>query len=167
MKEIIYNKDNLKVDEITKSVKRAKIIIENFKNELMIVQTTNSYYLVGGHVENNESDVDCLYREIKEEMGIDFYPVIDTPFMVIRYLCKDYPNQENTEFISNYYFIKADLEVDVSNLSLTNAEKANAMKIVNVKKDDIVNILEQFLETCDKNIVVRDTLDVIKEYLKY
>ena len=70
MKEIIYNDNNLKDEDIHEWVKRAKILVVNSKDEVLIVHTDDSYYLLGGHVDGDESDNECLIREIREEAGL-------------------------------------------------------------------------------------------------
>ena len=67
---IIYNDNNLSDNEITRVVKRAKVLIENDNNEIAIAYSHNNYFFIGGHVENDEDDFVCLDREIKEETGI-------------------------------------------------------------------------------------------------
>ena len=71
MKEIIYNQYNIDENELTDIVKRSKLVVENSKGELLFVKTIDNMFLIGGHVENNESDLITLIREIKEEVGLD------------------------------------------------------------------------------------------------
>ena len=78
MKEIIYNDNTLNDEMIHEWVKRAKVLVVNSKDEILIAHTNDSYYFLGGHVENNESDYECLVREIKEEAGIDYTKVVKT-----------------------------------------------------------------------------------------
>ena len=67
MKEIIYNQYNIDENELTDIVKRSKLVVENSKGELLFVKTIDNMFLIGGHVENNESDLITLIKEIKEE----------------------------------------------------------------------------------------------------
>ena len=97
MKEIIHNNDNLNEKDCHQVIKRAKLIVENSKQELLFVIEDNNMFLIGGHVENNEPDNETLIREIKEEAGIEFNPQVDKPFLCIKYLTKNYPEvNENT-----------------------------------------------------------------------
>ena len=59
MKEIIYNEDNLNVNDINNVVERAKAIIVNSKGEILLGYGNNNYQIIGGHKENNETYKDC------------------------------------------------------------------------------------------------------------
>lgn len=167
MKEIIYNYDYLTDDDINKCVKRAKMIVENSKKELLVVYSHKNYFLIGGHVEDNESFDECIIREIKEEAGIEIPYEKRMPYFSIKYLCKDYPNNgENTKYITNYYSIKNDLIPNLDNIELTEDEKDGNFELKYIAKDEIIEVLTNSLITCTKANVVQDTIDAIKEYLK-
>lgn len=167
MKEIVYNINNLCEDDIHGWVKRAKIIVVNSKEEIILAQTNDGYYFLGGHVESNESDFDCLVRELKEEAGIDYEPKIGEPFVSIKYLLKDYPeNGVNKGYISNYYVVYEDIVFDSNNVSLTESEKEVNFKIVYIHKDKILDEVDSSLMFCKNKNVVKDTLDVLKFFLE-
>jgi 8-oxo-dGTP pyrophosphatase MutT (NUDIX family) len=167
MKEIIYNDSNLKEEEIYEWVKRAKVLVVNSKEEILIAHTNDSYYFLGGHVENNESDYECLVREIKEEAGIDYDPKINEPIVSIKYLLKDYPEVGiNKGYISNYYVIYDDLLPDPRNLNLTEGEKEGNLRMVYIHKDRILEEVVPYLDICKRKNVVRDTIDVLKYFLE-
>lgn len=166
MKEIIYNDNNIKDEDIHEWVKRAKVLVVNSKNEILIAHTDDSYYFLGGHVDGDESDYECLVREIKEEAGIDYKPVIDKPFVSIKYLFKDYPQAgTNRGYIANYYVIYDDLVPNPNNVNLTDGESAGHLRLVYIHKDKILNEVRPYLNICKKTGVVRDTLEVLEEYL--
>lgn len=167
MKEIIYNEDYLNDEDINKYVKRAKMIVENSKGELLVVYSHKNYFLIGGHVEDNESFDECIVREIKEETGAIIPYEERMPYFSIKYLCKDYPNKgENTKYITNYYSIKYDLIPNLDNTELTEDEIDGNFKLEYINKNNVVDVLTKSLNTCTKTNVVKDTIDAIKEYLK-
>ena len=167
MKTIIYNDDYLDKKDINKEVKRAKAIIINSKDELLLASTNNNYYLVGGHVEDNESDEVCLHREILEETGINLEIKDIRPYFVVEYLCKDYPNLgDNTNYIANYYVVKCDEVPNLDNVELTEGEKEGGFLLKYIHKDEVMNVLEESLNVCTKKNVVRDTIDAVSEYLR-
>lgn len=166
MKTIIYNEDYLDRKEINKTVKRAKAIIINSNNELLLAYSKKNYYLVGGHVEDNESDEVCLKREILEETGIDISISDIKPYFVVEYLCKDYPNTgDNTNYVANYYVVRCDEKPDLTKVELTESEKAGGFELRYISKDKVMSVLEEALEDCGSVNVVRDTIDAVGEYL--
>ena len=169
MKEIIHNNDNLTEKYCHNIVKRAKLIVENSKQELLFVVEDNNMFLIGGHVENNELDNNTLIREIKEEAGIDFNPNVDKPFLCIKYLTKDYPEvNENTLYITNFQSLKSDeLIPNVNNLNLTKEEQAHGFHLEYIPKEQSLLKLKEVSKTVTKvRGAVLDTIDAIEEYLK-
>ena len=71
MKQIITNKYNLTDSDMTEIVKRVKILIINSKNEILLAYSHNDYQFPGGHVEENETLIQAINREVLEETGIE------------------------------------------------------------------------------------------------
>ena len=167
MKEIIYNESNLKDDNIDEWIKRAKVIVVNSKDEILIAHTDGGYYFLGGHVDDGESDLECLIREIREEAGIDYEPNINTPLVSIKYLCKDYPNNGiNRGYISNYYVIYDDMKFNSDTVDLTEGEKAGNFRLVYIHRDNVIDEVKSYLDKCKRKNVLRDTIDVLEEFLR-
>lgn len=166
MKEIIYNENNLKEDEINRVVKRAKAIIINSRDEFLLGRGENNYQLLGGHVEDDETFEKCLKREIKEESGIEIFSPIKEAFLVIKYFNKDYPEVGvNSLYIANYYIIHCDLLPDATKMHLTDGEKRGNFSLEYIQESCILKRLEESLKSCTKENVVKDTILVIREYL--
>lgn len=164
-KEIIINNDNLSIKDITNVVRRAKILFVN-NEELTLCYSNYNYFLIGGHNDKDESDIDCLKREILEETGVEINLDNLLPFMTIKYLNKDYPvTGKNTFTMANYYVIDYKLIPNYSNMNLTTEEKEHNFKIVNINKNLIIDTLENSLEIATRKNVTLDTIKVIKEYL--
>lgn len=167
MKEIIYNYDNLELKDINKEVKRSKILIINSNNEILLGFGNENYQLPGGHVEENETFEDCIIREVKEETGIDINLKTKKPFIVIKYMCKDYPDAgENTMYIANYYTIISNQKPDLTKINLTENEKEGMFELRYIHKDSIVEELNNSLINCTRKNAIMDTLEVINEFLK-
>ena len=167
MKTILYNYDNLKEEDINRIVRRAKILIINSNDEILFAHSNNNYFFVGGRVEENETFEEGIVRETKEETGIDLPLEKREPFFNITYMNKDYPSDGvNTKSVANYYLIKCDTKPDLSKVSLTDEERVSNFKLVYIKKDKVIEELNKSLENCSNKNVVKDTIDVVKEYLK-
>ena len=123
MKKIISNKDNIKEKEITELVKRVKLLIINSNKEILLGYAHNTYQFPGGHVEDNETLIDALNREIYEEVGVRLDLDIKPIACAINYY-KDYPdigkNRKNEIY---YYLINKDIEPNMDNTSYTDSEK--------------------------------------------
>ena len=165
MKEIFYNHDNLGKEEIDETVIRVKGLLINSHDEILIGYGNKTYQFPGGHLENNESLVQGLKREIKEETGI----VLDNdnykPFIKITYYNKNYRNtNKNRENIIYYYEIRTDKEPDINNTNLDINEIEGDYIIKKIPLDKINDVLIQSIPDNEINkIVVEEMLAVLKE----
>ncbi|MBQ2946602.1 MAG: NUDIX hydrolase [Bacilli bacterium] len=167
MKTILYNYDNLKEENINRTTRRAKALIINSQDKILFAHSKNNYFFVGGRVEENETFDECIVRETKEETGIDLPLEKREPFFTITYMNKDYPSLGvNTKSITNYYLVKCDTKPDLNEITLTEEEKNNNFKLVYIHKDKALEELNNNLDNCSNKNVVRDTIEVMKEYLK-
>lgn len=99
MKEILYNYDNLTSEEIDEVVVRTKGLIVNSKNDITLGYSNKTYQFPGGHLEESESLVNCLLREIKEETGIKIVDYEIKPFEKITHYNKDYSGSGKMKYI--------------------------------------------------------------------
>lgn len=167
MKEIIYNYDYLQEDEINQRVYRAKAVLVNSNNEILLAWQRYNYQLPGGHLEENETVDHCLSREVLEETGINIPVENRKPFFVVTYYCKDYPEMgDNTKYIANYYEIETDERPDLNKINLTEEEKNGMFKLQYFAKETILEELTKSIDESTSKNVVLDTIEVIKEYLK-
>ena len=165
MKEIFYNHDNLGKEEIDETVIRVKALLINSNNEILLGYSNKTYQFPGGHLEDNESLVQGLKREIKEETGI----VLDNdnykPFMKITYYNKNYRNtNKNKENIIYYYEIRTDKEPDINNTNLDINEIKGNYVIKKISLDKLNDVLIQSIPDNEINkIIVEEMLSVLKE----
>lgn len=166
MKEVFYNYDFLDKEDINNTIKRAKLLIINSNDEILLGYGHGDYQLIGGHVENGESFDECLVREVKEETGILLPLEKRKPFLVIRHYIKNYPEVNvNSEYIHNYYMVNTNQRPNLDSISLTDYEKDGNFEFKYVKVDKIMKVLEDNLRVSTKKGVVLDTIEAVKEYL--
>src|SRR5574344_3116443 len=104
MKTIITNEFNLKDEEMTETVKRVKILLINSKNEILLGYSHHNYQFPGGHVEENETLVNTVNREILEETGISLNLKEIVPFAEAIGYYKDWPSEGKNRKIEIYYY---------------------------------------------------------------
>lgn len=161
--QVIHNEDNLTLNDANKVTLRAKLIVENNNDEILICHMGVKYFLIGGHIDNDESDEQCLTREVAEEsrVTLDFSNIL--PIASSNYINKDYPqNGDITYTNTNYYAIKYDLVPNIEMQNLTEEEKKENFKLMYIPKNEVINFLEN---TKEINATLSDTIMAIKVYL--
>ena len=166
MKEIIYNEDNLKEEDIDELVIRTKGLIINSKNEISLGYSHGTYQFTGGHLEEGESLEECLVREIKEETGIILKDYSMKPFYKTVYYTKNYHNSgKNRKNEIYFYIIKTDEVADMSNSNLDDWEKDGNYEIRVVPLDEVENVLNSTLNDNPINeVIYKEMLNVLNEY---
>lgn len=166
MKEIIYNDLNLIDIDMDEVVTRIKVLIINSKNEILLGHTEYTYQFIGGHLEENESLVDCLNREVLEETGIELNIESLEPFFRIKHYSENYHKSNKNRISEIYYFVvKTDLEPNEEKMELTEDEKKGNYKSEYISLDKVEQILIDSIPNRDINkIIVKEMLEAIKVY---
>lgn len=161
--QVIHNEDNLTLNDANKVTRRAKLIVENNSDEILICHMGVKYFLIGGHIDNDESDEQCLTREVAEESGVTLNFSNILPIASSNYINKDYPkNGDITYTNTNYYAIKYDLVPNIEMQNLTEEEIKENFKLMYIPKNEVINFLEN---TKEINATLSDTIMAIKVYL--
>ena len=164
MKETIYNYDYLTLEDITEVSIRVKALIINSNKEILLGKSDISYQFPGGHLEDNESLIEALKREVLEETGIELSDEeIGSPFYKVTYLNKEYPVKDTNRKSEIYYYaVKTDKEVDLSKVKLTeNETKHNYM----VEKMSLLSSVDIISKNDNNKVIERDMINAIEEYL--
>ena len=166
MKEIIINKDNLHDKDITEVVRRVKILLVNSNYEILLGYSHNDYQFIGGHVEDNESYIDTVNREIKEETGINLNINNIFPFAKMVGYYKNHPEQGTNRKVEIYYYeIKTDLKPDLASTKYTKNELDGNFKLEYIPLMDIEVILKENIEKYkDLRGIGKEMLELIKIY---
>lgn len=161
--QVIHNENKLTLNDANRVTRRAKLIVENNNDEILICHMGVKYFLIGGHIDNDESDEQCLTREVAEESGVTLNFSNILPIASSNYINKDYPkNGDITYTNTNYYAIKYDLVPNIEMQNLTEEEKKENFKLMYIPKNEVINFLEN---TKEINATLSDTIMAIKVYL--
>lgn len=168
MKAKIYNYDNLVDSEIDEVVVRIKALLMHANKDIILVYSHNTFQFPGGHLEDNETFIDCLLREIKEETGIVIDSYNGEPFFKISHYSKNYrgttKNRRNDIY---YYVVNTDKDVDLLNTSFDDWEKEGNFEVKTVKFDSIEHtLIDSILDGSTNKGIVEEMLEAIKEFKK-
>ena len=166
MKKIITNDYNLKEEDMTELVRRVKVLLINSKNEILLGYSHNEYQFPGGHVEENESLINAVNREIEEETGIKLNSSQTEPFACVIGYYKDWPRAGKNRKIEIYYYeIKTDEIPKLDNTKYTDSEKEGNFELRYIPIDNVENELLKNSELYeDKHGIVKEMLKVFQIY---
>ncbi len=167
MEKIIINKDNIIDEDITEVVQRAKVLIVNSQDEILLGHCYNNYQFPGGHVEDGESLIEAVNREITEETGMVLNLKDIEPFAQIVGYYKDWPqvgkNRKNEIY---YYAVKTDELPNLANTLYTAEELAGNFELKYVPLENVLTVLQDnALKHGDTEGIAQEMIDILRIYL--
>lgn len=166
MKQLITNKYNLTDSDMTEVVKRVKVLLVNSNNDVLLGYSHNNYQFPGGHVEENETLVQAVNREILEETGIELNITNIEPFACAIGYYKDWPAEGKNRKIEIYYYeVKTDEKPNLENTEYTENEKDGNFELRYIPLLDVENVLKTNAEEYgDKKGIAREMIDLFGVY---
>lgn len=160
MQKIIINQNNLSETDITEIVKRVKVLLINSNNEILLAYSHHNYQFPGGHVEDDESLLQTVKREMLEETGIDLATIDTEPFACTMGYYKDWPEKgKNRKTEIYYYEIKTDEKPNLDNTSYSEHEKDGNFELRYIPLDTVEDELRRNVE------IYPDAFGITKEML--
>ena len=166
MKQLITNKYNLTDSDMTEVVKRVKVLLVNSNNDVLLGYSHNNYQFPGGHVEENETLVQAVNREILEETGIELNITNIEPFACAIGYYKDWPAEGKNRKIEIYYYeVKTDEKPNLENTEYTENEKDGNFELRYIPLLNVENVLRTNAEEYgDKKGIAREMIDLFGVY---
>ena len=167
MKRIVINDHNLKDSDIDMKVVRVKGLMVNSKGKILLAHNNNTYQFPGGHVDEGETNDECIVREIKEETGIDVV-VEEEPFLSIITYDYDYFGRGKKVLNTIYYYrFLTDEKPNFEKTHYDELELATDFDLFYININDLESFLQKSLSSkaMDPNIG-REMLYVFDEYFK-
>lgn len=146
--KITINPDNLALDDCLQVFHKVRAIIENEKGEFVISQEGGKYIFPGGKKEENETDIDAIKREIKEETGIIFDDKNLKKILELETFYKDFYDYRTDSLRPRYtstiyYYVKCSKKINSSNMNLTSGEIKEGFKVAFINKDRLLEMLKE------------------------
>ena len=140
---------------------RVKAFIINDKKEILLALSRGGCQLPGGHLEPGEEIMHCLYRELREETGIDF----DENFT--RFFEAHYIGSDNLDSQILYHYTHSNKDFDISRTKYTDREKDYNFTLKWVPLDNLPTVLAEFKKSTDIpiNIAIIDELKMAHDAL--
>ncbi len=166
MKQIITNKYNLTDADMTEVVKRVKVLLVNSNNEVLLGYSHNNYQFPGGHVEENETLIQAVNREVLEETGMDLGIDNIEPFACAIGYYKDWPAEGKNRKIEIYYYeIKTDEKPNLENTEYTENEKDGNFELRYIPLTNVEEELRKNAEEYgDKKGIAREMIELFNVY---
>lgn len=168
MKKLVINKNNLELKDINEFVYRPRAIIINSNNEILLGFCNNTYQFPGGFLEDNETLIEGLKREILEETGILLNDKeIIKQICTIEYLNKNYPRKDNNRLTKfSYYYVVTDKKVNLNNTNYDEWEKKNNFKLKYVSISDFEKVLNETINDNQINKMIYKDMMLVFNLLK-
>ena len=168
MRTVVHNHDNLTYQDIDEVVLRARAVMINRDDEILLGYLDNTYQFPGGHVEKGEKLSETLYREVLEETGINIERKNYTPFYQVKYYSKNHDDSGVNRYIEfNYYLIYTNERYDLTKRKLDQYEIDNNYELRYIKLDELYDVLEKSINDNERNVRVYDDIkNVIKYYFE-
>lgn len=168
MKKLVINKNNLELKDINEFVYRPRAIIINSNNEILLGFCNHTYQFPGGFLEDNETLIEGLKREILEETGIllnDKEKI--KQICTIEYLNKNYPRKDNNRLTKfSYYYVVTDKKVNLNNTNYDEWEKKNNFKLKYVFISDFEKVLNETINDNPMNKMIYKDMMMVFNLLK-
>ena len=147
MEKRIIDEYNIKGEKIQETETRVKSILVNDKNEVLLGYAKNVYQFIGGHVEEKESLIETIKREIEEETGIKLN--VNEKQRPVYYYAKYMKNEENQnkKMEIYYYIMKCNKKINYNNTNYTLEEKENNFELRYIP---IPKLKQEIIENCEK-----------------
>lgn len=167
--KLIINPYNLENNDIEEHNIKARAIIINDKEELLIANYGGTYLLPGGSINYNEDIISGLIRELKEETGIDYITNELEYLCHLDYYQKNYPKRNGwakNRLITTYYYIGEFKEISKDNQTLTANELKDNFRLELIPLEELSNIIINNKTNNPRNIYFQNELLTIIKFYK-
>lgn len=168
MKEIVFNKPKLKEEEITEVLEKSRIVLRNSDDEIVLTRFGRVYFLPGGKIEQGETPVDTIKREVMEETNINVLLDDVEPFLLVKHYLRDYKLSDGTianRLINTYYFTGFTTKDNIEYFNLTIEEKHDNLRAFFASMEDAEELLKEYdKENPKATYLAIETMKVLDEY---
>lgn len=167
--EIVINESNLKDSDINDFSYKARALLIDSQNRILVANYADVYLLPGGKIDSDDTAIAAAIRELQEELGTTYVEDELTYFAEIDYYQENYLKRDGkttNRLVKTTYFIGEYKDINIRAQSLTEKEKSAGFSLELIDLDEIENIIMNFESTNPRNKYFQKELLVILELYK-
>lgn len=106
--ELVINDDNLQFNEVEEFSSKVRAILVDENNKILIANYGNVILLPGGKVDDGETILTAITRELSEELGQKYNKEELDLFVTLSYYQKNYPKRDGilqNRLVQTHYFV--------------------------------------------------------------
>ena len=146
---------------------KVRAIIMNSKGEMIVCNCHGIFLLPGGKIEEGETEVQALQREIKEELGLEFNQKEIIPFKTDVVIQKNYPKTDGTitnrEVKTHYYIIYSDQPINKNKIHLSKREEGS-FNYYYCNCNDVYKLISLESKNPGKTFFDKELLNIAHDY---
>lgn len=164
MKTIIINDNNISSDDINKFGSKARAILIK-DNKILVSHYGGVILLPGGSKNYDETPEQCIIRELKEEIGIDYNINSLKKLLILKYFQTNYPTRDNktiNRMITTHYYLGDYKGINDSTASRTENEIRDNFNLQLIEIKDLEQLLNVKGDNPRKEYFDREIREVVK-----
>lgn len=168
MEIVINDDDNLQFDEIQEFQLKARAILVDDNNRILIANYGNVILLPGGKIDDGETITEAIIRELSEELGQEYTSDELELFTTLNYYQKDYPKRDGTlqnRLVQTHYFIGLYKDIECGLQKLTEKEQKGNFNLELVSLDELEDKIIKNDNNNPRNVYFqRELLTILDSY---
>lgn len=165
---LVINDDNLQLDDVQEFSSKVRGILINDENQVLVCNYGGVYLFPGGSIDEGETIIEALIRELSEEIGQDYKNDGLQYLNCLDYFQENYPKRNGrfqNRLVRTYYFVGKYKGISKEYQELTQKEKKDNFKLELISLNQLENIVLENINNNPRNVYFQnEILAILKFY---